>query len=129
MAIAPLKLIPAPRPVAQPCLAELVARVEECLATAASIPTEGLDDEGLGAAVAALARIESRAASLRMGLSAEADRRRVAEQTAETGADAWVARLTGAGREAAAGGLRIARLLAQKYPATREAFAAGALRV
>jgi hypothetical protein len=40
-----------------------------------------------------------------------------------------VARLTGTTREQAAGGLRIARLLAEKYPATREAFAVGRLRV
>ena len=52
--------------------------------------------------------MESRAAALRLALSAEADRRRVAEQTAETGTDAWVARLTGTTREQAAGGLRIA---------------------
>jgi hypothetical protein len=46
---------------------------------------------------------------------------------------AWPAcrrrRWPGSSREQAAGGLRIARLLAQKYPATREAFAAGDLRV
>jgi hypothetical protein len=76
-----------------------------------------------------LARIESRAQALRMDLAAEADRRQVAEQTAETGTDAWLARLTGTTREQAAGGLRIAGLLAQKYPATREAFAAGTLRI
>jgi Domain of unknown function (DUF222) len=79
--------------------------------------------------VVGLARIESSAAALRMALSAEADRRRVAEQTAETGTDAWLARLTGSTREQAAGGLRIARLLEETYAATREAFAAGELRV
>jgi hypothetical protein len=42
-----------------------------------------------------------------MSLSTEADRRRVAEQTAETGTDAWVARLTGSTPEQAAGGLRL----------------------
>jgi Domain of unknown function (DUF222) len=131
MAIAPLELIPAP-PDAQPCgpgLGELLGRVEDGLEAAAETPTERLGDEALGSAVAVLARIESRATALRMGLSAEADRRRVAEATAETGTDAWVARLTGSTREAAAGGLRIARLLQEKYPATREAFAAGALRI
>jgi hypothetical protein len=68
-------------------------------------------------------------AALRLGLSAEADRRQVARQTAETGTDAWVARLTGSTREQAASGLRIARLLEERYAATRVAFAAGDLRV
>ena len=79
--------------------------------------------------VAALAGVESRAAALRLALSAEADRRRVAEETAETGTDAWLARWTGSTREQAAGGLRIARLLQERYAVTREAFAAGDLRV
>jgi hypothetical protein len=59
----------------------------------------------------------------------------LARASLESVADA--ARLAGLSEEAlagivaeqAAGGLRIARLLAQKYPATREAFAAGDLRV
>ncbi|HEY1325123.1 MAG TPA: DUF222 domain-containing protein, partial [Streptosporangiaceae bacterium] len=68
-------------------------------------------------------------AELRLALSAEADRRRVAEQTAETGTDAWLARLTGSTREQAAGGLWIAGLLRDKYAATRAAFAAGQLRL
>jgi hypothetical protein len=88
-----------------------------------------LNDAGLADGVAVLARIESRAQALRMGLAAEADRRKVAEQTAETGTDAWLARLTGTTREQAAGGLRLAGLLQDKYDATREAFAAGTLRV
>src|SRR5262249_38741531 len=98
----------------EPGLAGLVAGIEEALSLAGGLPTEGLDDEALGQVVAALARVESRAAALRMGLSAVADRRRVAEQTGETGTDVWVARLTGSTREAAAGGLRLARLLAEK---------------
>src|SRR6185312_9525243 len=63
---------------------------------------------GLGEAVSLLARIESRAAALRWEVSAEADRRRVAEQTGETGTDAWLARLTVSTREQAAGGLWLA---------------------
>jgi hypothetical protein len=90
---------------------------------------ELVDDDTLAHAVATLAGIESRAASVRMNLTVEADRRQVAEQTAETGTDAWVARLTGTTREQAAGGLRLAGLLRQRYAATREAFAGGRLRV
>jgi hypothetical protein len=87
-----------------------------------------MDDAALADTTARVARLESRAASLRLALSAEADRRQVAEQTAETGTDAWVARLTGSTREQAASGLRIAGLLQDTYAATREAFAAGDLR-
>jgi hypothetical protein len=117
---------------ADPGLTQVLARVELGVETAARLSGEAagsVDDEALGRAVATLAAIESRAAALRLALSAEADRRRVAETTAETGTDAWVARLTGSTREQAAGGLWLARLLAEKYPATRAAFAAGRLRV
>ena len=131
MAIAPPEFPPAPPAprVVEPCLGELVAGVSQRLAVAAQVAVESVDDEELGAAVAGLAEIESRAVALRLSLSAEADRRRVSEQTAETGTDAWVARLTGSTRAQAAGGLWIARLLEQKYPATRAAFKTGALRV
>ena len=135
MAIAQLELPPAP-PVVEPCLAavepglgELLATVTDGLARAARVPVESVDETGLASAVAELARVESRAAALRMSLTSEADRRRVAEATAETGTDVWVSRLTGSTREQAAGGLRLAQLLESKYPATREAFAAGLLRV
>jgi hypothetical protein len=126
--------IPAP-PVAEPCpstspsLTGLIADVERLLGEAATVPIDGLDDEALGRAVAGVARLESRAVALRMALTAEADRRRVAEQTAETGTDAWVARLTGSSREQAASGLWLAGLLQDKYAPTRVAFAAGDLRV
>ena len=65
----------------------------------------------------------------RLALEAEADARALAERDAATGTDAWVAALTGSTREVAAGGIRLARLLAKKYAATREAFAAGRLRI
>jgi len=128
MSTALLHRSPAP-PVVESTVGSLLAEVDQCLARAGDAPVGSLDDDALGAAVSALARVESRAAALRWALSAEADRRRVAEDTAETGTDAWLARLTGSTREQAAGGLRIARLLQEKYAATREAFVAGRLRV
>ena len=114
----------------EPRLTALVTAAEEALAAARELGSDGLDgldDEALGGAIAGLARVEARSAQLRLSLTGEADRRQVAEQTAETGTDAWVARLTGSTREQAAGGLRLARLLGEKYEATREAFAAGRL--
>ncbi len=115
-----------------PGLDGLVAQVSGLLERAAGgaeVAVAGLDAEALGSLVAGLAVVESRAAALRMSLSAEADRRRVTDRTGETGTEVWVARLTGSTREQAAGGLRLARLLQEKYDATREAFAAGALRI
>jgi hypothetical protein len=123
MFAAPLDEAAAPSP------ADLVGQAVELVARAGVSSWESLGDEELGGVVSGLARLESKAAALRMELSAEADRRQVAEKTAETGTDAWLARLTGSTREQAAGGLRIARLLQERYPATREAFAAGELRV
>jgi hypothetical protein len=107
---------------------DVLGGVTAGLDRAAGLPVESVGDEALAAAVTELGRIESRAAALRLSLAAVADRRRVADRTAETGTDAWLARLTGSTREQAASGLRIGRLLEQKYAATREAFAAGGLR-
>ena len=83
----------------------------------------------LGEAVAELAGLESQVAAWRLALVAEADRRRVADETADTDTTAWLARLTSDPREVAAGGLWLARRLGESYPATREAFAAGRLRI
>jgi uncharacterized protein DUF222 len=107
----------------------LVAHAEGCLARAAGAAVSGLSEGELGDLVSRLARLESRAAALRLALSAEADRRGVAEESAATGTDAWLARLTGSTREQAAGGLRLARLLEEKYVAAGGAFAAGELRL
>jgi hypothetical protein len=129
MGVALLERMPAPAmPAVDPSTGELVARAAECLVRAGRIPVESMVDGALGDAVSELARVESQAAALRLALSAEADRRRVADQTADTGTDAWLARLTGGTREQMASGLRIARLLRDKYAATRVAYAAGELR-
>ncbi|HEX4471359.1 MAG TPA: DUF222 domain-containing protein [Nocardioides sp.] len=131
MAITQLDLTPAPpvEAVPSPGLGELLAEGVACLDGAGRVDWAQVDDTALAQAVTDLAGVESRAVALRLSLSAEADRRQVARATAETGTDAWVARLTGSTRQQAAGGLRIARLLEDKYPATRAAFASGALRV
>ncbi|HEY2879057.1 HNH endonuclease signature motif containing protein [Nocardioides sp.] len=108
---------------------DMVADATACLALAAEAPVQEMGDEALGTVIAGLAQLESRAAALRMSLSTEADQRRVSGRTAETGTDAWLARLTGTTRGQAAGALRIARLLTEKYTTTRAAFAAGELRL
>jgi hypothetical protein len=115
--------------VVEPCVRELVEEAEECLDRAARATVGSVGDDHLKQTVCALARLEARAEALRLAFSAEADVRRLADETADTGTDAWLARLTGSTREQAAGGLRIAGLLRDKYAATREAFAAGDLCV
>jgi hypothetical protein len=68
-------------------LAEIV-EAGECVSRAGGAPVESLEHAALGEVVSELARVEARAAALRLALSAEADRRRVSEETAETGTDA-----------------------------------------
>ena len=51
----------------------------------------------------------------------------MADETAATGTDAWAAQLTGSTAAVMRGGLWLARVLEEKYDATREAFAAGGI--
>ena len=94
-----------------------------------SVPAGALSAHELGEAIAELSALESQVASWRLALAAEADVRRVAEETADTDTTAWLMRLTADPREVASGGLWLARRLQETYPATREAFAAGRLRI
>ena len=89
-----------------------------------------VDDVGCSnwaTSIAELSALESQVAAWRLALAAEADVRRVAEETADTDTTAWLMRLTADPREVAAGGLWLARRLQETYPATREAFAAGSV--
>ncbi|HSP60452.1 MAG TPA: DUF222 domain-containing protein [Ornithinimicrobium sp.] len=117
------------RAIRPPAVLGAVEGARELVASGASVPVGSLGDEEIGEAIAGLARLESQAAAWRLALTAEADRRSLADRDAATGTDAWVAQLTGDTRTAAAGGVRLARLLREKYDATRAAFAAGELRV
>jgi Domain of unknown function (DUF222)/HNH endonuclease len=94
-----------------------------------SIPAGAVSTHELGEAIAELSALESQVAAWRLALAAEADVRRVAEETADTDTTAWLMKLTADPREVASGGLWLARKLDEAYPATREAFAAGLLRV
>jgi hypothetical protein len=108
---------------------DAIADARAAVSRAAERAFDGLDHEQLAEAIAQATALESSTQALRLSLSAEADRRRVAEESADTGTDAWLAKLTGSTRAAMSGGLRLAGLLETKYAATREAFAAGRLRV
>lgn len=106
---------------------ELLDAVTEVLGTAAERPMGRVPEADLGPLLSRLSRIESRAASLKGEVLAEAERRQTALREAATGTDAWATAFTGDTRELNAGGLRIARLLQSTYHRTREAFAAGEL--
>ena len=112
-----------------PAVLPVVEAARELVTQGASVPGSRLDDDEVGEAIAGLAALGAQVEAWRLALEAEADTRALAERDAATGTDAWVAALTGTTREVAAGGLRIARLLHEKYAATRDAFAAGRLRI
>ena len=109
-------------------VASLVADARAAVASGQSVPAARLSTDEIAAAVEELAALESQVAAWRLELTAEADARRVAEATADTGTDAWAAALTGDTRASQAAGLRLARRLRETYHVTREAFAAGRLR-
>lgn len=99
------------------------------LAEAATLSPANLSTSELEEIVRELAALESQVAALRLACSAEADARGVAAATTDTGTDAWLARLTGEPREVLAGGLWVARQLQQRCHHTREALAAGRIRL
>jgi hypothetical protein len=94
---------------------------------AAEVPASALGVDELTDAIAGVAVLESQLVAVRLSLLAEADRRRLAQSLGATGTDAWAASLTGTTRAAVAGGLWLARLLGERYVATRDALAEGAI--
>lgn len=110
-----------------PLLAREVATARGAVEAAAAVPSAELDRFELGEAVAELSALEAQVTALKLAVLAEADARRVADETADTGTDAWAARLTGTTRGVMSGGIWLANLLREKYAATREAFAAGGI--
>ena len=114
---------------APPALAAVVRDARSAVSAAGSMGVAGVSSRELGEAIAELAELESQVVALRLALSAEADSRGVAAETADTGTDAWLARLTGEPREIVAGGLWVARMLQSRCHHTREALAAGKLRL
>lgn len=110
-----------------PELAAALSRMREAVECAAAVERSHLDRFELGEAVAQVAELEAQLASIRLGLLAEAEAQRVAEEAGDTGTDAWAARLTGNTRAVMAGGIWLATLLKDRYHATRDAFADGGI--
>jgi hypothetical protein len=108
-----------------------LAAARELLAAVGTTPESlaSLDAEALTGLVEQAAGLEAQAAAVKLAALAEADRRRLAKELGASGTDAWAAQLTGSTRAAVAGGVWLPRLLEEKYDATREAFAAGAINV
>jgi hypothetical protein len=91
------------------------------------VPATALSVDELTDGIQGVAVLRAQLAALELTLSAEADRRRVAQSLGATGTDSWLARLTGSTRAAAASGLWLARRLEDTYHATREALADGGI--
>jgi hypothetical protein len=108
-------------------LATALGQAREGVKRALGVGLSTLDRFQLGEAVSQVAEAEAQLASLRLDLLAEAEAQRVAEETGDTGTDAWAARLTGTTRAVMSGGLWLANLLQSKYHLTREAFADGGI--
>lgn len=108
---------------------EQVAAARAAVTTAADVGLANISTDLLAASIRELAALQSQAEALRMAIATEADRRRAADDDADTGTDAWLAKLTGERREQARGGLRLAARLQDAYPATLTALGAGEIRL
>lgn len=108
-----------------PVIAGFLASARGSVESALEVPVGVLDRYELSEALAEVVAMEAQLASLRLALLSEADERRLADETAASGTDAWAARLTGSTRAVMAGGLWLARMLQERYDATRTAFTAG----
>jgi hypothetical protein len=113
------------RPSGQVVAALLEAR--RAVETAAVVPAGSLSDEELMRAVEGSSVVENQVGAFTLTLLAEVERRRLAKRLGASGTDAWAAGLTGTTCGVMAGGLWLARLLQDRYNATREAFAAGGI--
>jgi hypothetical protein len=110
----------------QPVAACLEA-VGEALASAPSGPLPTGDAETLAVLVTEATRGERMLRELRLRLARAAEESRVADSDASSGTDAWLAKLIGSNAAVMRGGLWLARMLQERYPQVREAFAAGDL--
>ncbi len=108
-----------------PRIGRFLASARDGIESALAVPMEALDRFELSEALAEVTAMEAQLASIRLTLLAEADERRLADEAAATGTDAWAARLTGSTAAVMRGGLWLAQELKENYHVAREAFAAG----
>lgn len=108
-------------------VARCVEAIAEALEQAPLGPIPPADPQVLEAVVVEAARVERQLRELRLRLARAAELGRAAEADASSGTDAWLARLTGSTSAVMRGGLWLARMLDEHYPAVRDAFASGAI--
>ena len=108
--------------------------VERCLRGAAQslagLPEGPLPVGDVRAVAANLERatqLERQLGELRLRLSRTAEESRASESTAASDTGAWLSRLTGSSAAVMRGGLWLARMLEERYPCVRDAFARGLL--
>ena len=105
------------------CLRE----AEEALAKLPDGPLPPAEAHALEEVVESSTRVERKAAEFRLRASCAAEESGAAATTGATDTGAWLARLTGSSAAVMRGGLWLARLLQERYPSVREAFASGGL--
>ena len=108
-------------------IAECLEAIGAALDRAPAGPIPASDVEVLEVVVTEAARVERQLAELRLRLARAAEESRAADRDAASDAGAWLARLTGSTAAVMRGGLWLARLLEERYPSVRDAFADGGL--
>ena len=108
-------------------VAECIEAIDVALDRVPSGPIPSADADVLEVIIVEAAKVERKLGELRLRLALAADSGRAADSDASSGADAWLARLTGSTGAVMRGGLWLARMLEEHYPAVREAFAEGGL--
>lgn len=108
-------------------VAACVEAIAEALDRAPAGPIPACSADVLEVVVVEAARVERQLGELRLRLARAAEASRAAEVDASSGTDAWLARLTGSTAAVMRGGLWLARMLEERYPAVRDAYAQGGL--
>jgi hypothetical protein len=108
-------------------VAECLETIGAALDRAPAGPIPSADPDVLEVIVVEAARVERQLGELRLRLARAAETSRAADQDASSGTDAWLAKLTGSTAAVMRGGLWLAKMLEERYPAVRNAFADGGL--
>ena len=99
----------------------------EALAGLPEGPLPQSDAHALEVVVEETTRLERKLGEFRLRVSRAAEESRAAVSTGATDTGAWLARLTGSSAAVMRGGLWLGRMLQERYPSVREAFASGGL--
>ncbi len=106
-------------------VATRLAAARAALSELAEVGLGELDADRLGELLHAVTSLGAQVDAVRLRVLAEADRRHVADQSGAPATDAWAAGWTATTRASSARGVRLAGLLTDRYPTTREALREG----